>query len=136
MAVSDEPALVTIAALLVTGGGKVAFDFYKAWKEGPPKELRAVSLADANLALVAKARDELIEDIIRLRAELLEKDARHAADRTQWLADQERLRADVARLEQQIRVERADANKRYDDLLQQIKHLGQRTNIMEERRDG
>lgn len=133
MAVTDEPVLLTIIGALGGGGGKLLFDFYKAYKDGPPKELRAVALADANLASVAKARDELIEDNMRLRAERVEQDARHAAERAQWLFDQERLRADVNRLEDQIRAERAEANLRYDALLRQIKTLGIRTDEMEGR---
>lgn len=135
MATTDEPALLMIIGLLGGGGGKLLFDFYKAYKEGPPKALWAVTLADANIASVAKARDELIEDNMRLRAERIEQDARHAAERAQWLADQNRLRADVQRLEEQIRTERAEANLRYDALLRQIQVLGLRTDEMKERHD-
>lgn len=116
-----------IGAALTGGGLKLVLDLVKAWRTGPPKALRAVSIADANIASVARARDELIEDNIRLRAERIEQDARHEAERRRWVADQERLRGDIARLERKICEERDQAARRYDGLLRQVHHLGIRT---------
>lgn len=153
MAPANEDAYLTIfVTALVAGGGKFFWDLVKGWKSPEPKQpkaLVAVSVADANLESVAKARDELIEDNMRLRSERIEQDARHAEERKRWLFDQERLRADItilegrlrserddadrrsARLEKQIRDERVAANRRYDALLNQVNRLGTRTNELE-----
>lgn len=132
MASTPDPYIALIAAVLAGGSGKVVLDFYQAWRNGPPPELKNVTLADANLASVAKARDELIEDNIRLREERLEQDQRHAAERAVWLAEQARLRKDIADLELRLRTERDQANRRYDALLRQVRTLGLRTDQLEE----
>lgn len=140
---TPDPWVTLVLGVLSTGSLKYVYDAWRAWRAESPRELRVVGVIDANIATVARARDELIEDNVRLRETLTEEraqrladEARHATERARWLADQERLRADVARLETQIRVERAEANRRYDSLLDQVNRLGARTDEMKDRRDG
>jgi hypothetical protein len=93
---------------------------------------------DANIATVARARDELEEDNIRLRMILGEErkqrtevERLHTEERARWLTDQRRLRADVNRLEMRLRSEQADAAARYDALLEQVHRLRLRANTEE-----
>jgi len=116
-----------IMGLLSTGSGKFVWDTYKDWRAQPSKAVRESTDIDASIVTVARAKDELEADNARLRQELIDQDARHSRERERWLADQERLRADVARLEAQIRTERLEANQRYDALLQQVERLGHMT---------
>jgi chromosome segregation ATPase len=113
-----------IMGLLSTGSGKFIWDTYKDWRSQPSKVMRESTDIDASIVTVARARDELEADNVRLRQELIESEERHSRERERWLGDQERLRADVARLEAQIRAERQEANDRYDALLKQIQRLG------------
>lgn len=136
---TPDPWVTAFGGFLTAGGLKFIYDMAKSWRSRPPGELRVARVADANLDVIVKARDELIEDNLRLRTERLEQDARHAAERKQWLDEKERLRADVARLEEALRLERAasvqrekDAQKRYDALLMQVQRLGVRTERMED----
>lgn len=140
---TPDPWVYLVGAFLSAGGVKYIYDAVRAWRATPPVELRTVGIIDANIAVIARARDELGEDVVRLREMLLEERAqrmadenRHAMERARWLSDQERLRADVARLEKQIQDERREANRRYDALLAQVNRLGARTTEMEDRRDG
>lgn len=140
---TPDPWVTVFLAVLSGGGVKYAYDAFRAWRAEPPKEMRYAGVIDANIATVARARDELGEDVARLREMLAEErsqriadEARHATERARWLFDQERLRADVARLENQIRTERAEANLRYDALLAQVTRLGARTDEMKDRQDG
>lgn len=133
-------AWVTLLIAVLSGGGmKYLYDAWAAWRASPPREIRLSSVTDANIATVARARDELSEDVTRLREMLADEraarvadDMRHSAERARWLLDQERLRTDVARLEDQIRAERISAVKHYDALLAQVVHLGTRTDEMGE----
>lgn len=141
---TPDPWVAAVLTLLSAGGGKYAWDALRQWRAETPKELRLAGVVDANIATVARARDELAEDNMRLRQTLTEERAqrvadetRHATERARWLFDQERLRADVERLENQIRAERVEANLRYDALLAQVTRLGARTDEMKkDRRDG
>jgi hypothetical protein len=136
---SPDPWVTAFGGFLTAGGLKFVYDMIKSWRDHPPA-VRDAAVVDLNISAVARARDELIEDNLRLREERLEQDARHAAERQQWLDEKGRLRADVARLETELRAERAasilreqEAQKRYDSLLVQVQHLGRRTNRMEDR---
>lgn len=151
---TPDPWVTLVLGVLSTGSLKYAYDAFRAWRAEAPKELRLAGIEQANIASVARARDELGEDVTRLRemladerAQRIADEARHATDRARWLFDQERLRADVARLEAQIRQERSEANvrlqaeqaranERYDALLAQVTKLGVRTDEMKDRRDG
>lgn len=125
---TPDPWVAAFIALISGGGVKYAYDALKDWRNAPPRELRSVGVVDANIATIARARDELIEDNARLRTEITEMEARHATERARWLFDQERLRADVNRLEAQIRAERDAAAARYDALLEQVQHLRLQSN--------
>jgi chromosome segregation ATPase len=124
MPTSTPDPWVTVASVLLTGGGlKYAYDIYKDWKRRPPKALLSVTAVDASIASIARARDELEEDNARLRLTLAE-------ERAQFNAERNRFIADINRLEAQITVERENARRaademqsRYDNLLEQIRHL-------------
>jgi hypothetical protein len=108
-----------------TGGGlKLGFDAYRTWKNGPPRDLRN---ADASIATVSRARDQLEDDNNRIRAERDEDRLRFAAERAEWRAEREALRSDIARLEAQIRMEREQAAAWYDSLLEHVHSLQRRT---------
>lgn len=128
---TPAPIVTLVSALLGGGTAKLAYDVWKEWRHGSPKQL---SVASVSIGVVSKARDELVEDNNRLREELREKDVRHATERQQWLEDRVRLRADIERLETELRLERAasvqreqEAQRRYDSLLEQVRGLGART---------
>jgi hypothetical protein len=125
MAANSTPnAWITLVSIVIAGGGfKYSLDIYKSWKNGPPHELRKQGLVDASIATVARARDELEEDNVRLRQTLAEERKQHTEERVRYLAD-------ITRLEQQIRAERAEAkqrameqDQRYNVLLEQINNL-------------
>lgn len=116
---------VTLFGIFSTGGGiKLAFDAYKQWKSQVPRELRTV---DASIATVARARDQLEDDNARLRTERDDDRIRFAAERAEWAAERLALRNDIARLEQQVRMEREQAAARYDALLEHVHSLQRRT---------
>lgn len=122
-----NPWAAVVVAILGAGGGKYVWDAIRGMRDTPPRGLR---VANSSISTVVRARDELEEDNVRLRATLAEERAAHAAERDRWLADQARLRADIASLEQQIRDERARyakdaaaADARYEALLVQVQHL-------------
>lgn len=120
---TPDPWLSIISLIIGGGGIKYAYDAWKAWKTGPPHELRRQGVVDASIATVARARDELEEDNLRLRQTLAEERKQHAEERLRYLAD-------ITRLEEQIRLERSEAQRRaveqelrYDALLTQVQHL-------------
>ena len=130
---ADTPTswIIAFGTLLTGSGGKLAYDIFKVYKSGSPKptkEMNALTVVDGNLNAVIKARDELIEDNVRLRAERIEQDARHAAERQQWLSDQNRLRADYSTLEAQIRAERDASRQREQESQQREQELQARYN--------
>lgn len=132
---APEPWVVTVLALLTGGGGKFVYDTIRQWRNAPPRAARSQLIVDANIATVARARDELEQDNVRLRTMLTEASAQraeaerlHAEERTRWQADQQRLRADVERLEERLRIEQAAAAARYDALLEQVHQLRLRAN--------
>lgn len=136
-----DPFVAALITLLSGGSGKFVYDAVKQWRNAPPRALRNQTVVDANIATVARARDELEEDNARLRKTLAEErkqrnedEARHAVERLRWEADQERLRAEMARLEIQIRAERDEAAARYNALLQTVHQLQLRANTPEEQR--
>jgi septal ring factor EnvC (AmiA/AmiB activator) len=116
---------VTLFGVFSTGGGlKLAFDAWKSWKNTSPREFRT---ADASIATVSRARDQLEDDNTRIRAERDEDRIRFAAERAEWASERLALRADIARLETQIRMEREQAAARYDSLLEHVHSLQRRT---------
>lgn len=138
IAFTPDPWITGIVALLTGGGGKFAYDAFVQWRASPPRGIRQQSLVDANIATVARARDELEEDNVRLRTIIAEErkqraevERLHESDRTRWDLDRERLRADVDRLERRLRAEQAEASARYDALLIQVHQLQARTHNQE-----
>lgn len=138
MSPTSDPVIVGILALLSSGGAKLIYDASRQWRSAPPRAVRSQGIVDANIATVARARDELEEDNIRLRMILGEErkqrtevERLHTEERARWLTDQRRLRADVNRLEMRLRSEQADAAARYDALLEQVHRLRLRANTEE-----
>ncbi|WP_394620961.1 hypothetical protein JNUCC0626_18260 [Lentzea sp. JNUCC 0626] len=74
-------------------------------KARSPEGKQAASLitVDQSIAVVARARDELMEDNVRLREQLAETDARHAAERVQWAEEKASMRAEITGLERRLR---------------------------------
>src|SRR5690349_11923169 len=111
---------VALAAALMTGGGlKYGYETWKDWKNQPPREMTQNTFVDASIATIARARDELAEDNARLRAMLSEERAQFNAERVRYLAD-------IDRLEAQIRAERDDFALRYQSLLDRVRALKER----------
>jgi septal ring factor EnvC (AmiA/AmiB activator) len=126
---------VTIFTTLVGAGGLgYAYNIARAYAGRSPRGVRANQVIDASIITVARARDELEEDNLRIRATLAEERKnwisereRFERERQAWETDRTRLRAEIAALEQRIVEERASAAARYDALLSQVQHLRQRT---------
>ena len=136
---SDPWYIAIVATILTAGGGKYVWEAVKAFRGGPPRASRRLTAVDANIATVARARDELEQDNARLREILMEErkqraedEIRHAGERARWLADQERLRADVNRLEERLRLERTESAARYDGLLEQVHQLRLRADVRDQ----
>jgi len=136
-----DPLISTVIALLSGGTAKFIYDAIKQWRGAPPRGIRTQAVVDANIATVSRARDELEADLVTVRALLADErkaraddEARHAIERSRWLFDQERLRADVDRLEKRLQEERLAAAARYDALLEQVHQLRLRANTQEEPR--
>jgi septal ring factor EnvC (AmiA/AmiB activator) len=119
-----DPWITVFSALSAGGGFKLAYDGIRVWHNRIPKEMRKT---DASIATVVRARDELEADNTRLRTEREEDRVRHAAERAEWQNERSILRADIARLEAQIRLEREQAAARYDSLLEHVHSLQRRT---------
>lgn len=126
---------MTVFSTLVGAGGLgYAYNIARAYAGRPNRGVRANQVIDASIITVARARDELEEDNLRIRATLAEERKNWASererferDRAAWDTDRARLRAEIAALEQRIVEERAAAAERYDALLTQVQHLRQRT---------
>lgn len=138
MTLTPDPWVAGVLALLTGGGAKFIYDTFRQWRNAPPRAARNQIVVDANIATVARARDELEEDNTRLRVMLMESNAQraemerlHSEERARWLFDQQRLRADVDRLEERLRIERSEAAARYDELLRQVHQLRLRANSEE-----
>ena len=139
MTPTPDPWITGFLALLSGGGAKFLYDAVRQWRNAPPRQLRSQLVVDANIATVARARDELEEDNVRLRSIIVEERAQrieverlHAEERSRWLSDQQRLRGDVSRLEIQIRSERDEAAARYDALLRTVHQLQVRAAVPRE----
>lgn len=118
---TGQPWWIYLVFLLLSSGtAKFLWETYKDWKNQPSRAVREMASVDASISSVARARDELEADNMRLRQELVDQDARHSRERTRWLEDQERFRTEIARLEDRIRGEQ----QRYADLLLTVQNMG------------
>lgn len=132
---STSTTFVTIFTTLVGAGGLgYAYNIARAYASRPDGGVRRQRSVDASIVTVARARDELEEDNLRIRATLAEERKNWASererferDRAAWDQDRARFRAEIAALEARIVEERAAAAERYDALLQQVQHLRART---------
>ena len=116
-----------LIALIGAGLLKYAVDFFKWLKtrqeQKAPEAQRVQSIAtvDASLAVVARARDELEADNVRLRSQLAETDARHAAEMARRDLREKAMREEITVLENKLRALLAEVEKLkdrhlYDDL--------------------
>jgi len=136
---STSTTFVTIFTTLVGAGGLgYGYNIIKAYAGRPTRGVRQQRVVDASIVTVARARDELEEDNLRIRATLAEERKNWASererferDRAAWDTDRARFRAEIAALEQRIVEERAAAATRYDALLTQVQHLRARTDAEE-----
>ncbi|MDT8915772.1 hypothetical protein [Amycolatopsis sp. PS_44_ISF1] len=98
-----------LVALIAAGLLKYAVDLAKWWsarrKRKSPEGVQSANLAtlDQSLAVVARARDELEADNARLRSQLAESDARHAAERATWAEEKASMKAEIHDLERRLR---------------------------------
>lgn len=140
----SSPWVLIVTAIVSAGGIKYVYDLTRQWMSKVPAGLITDTLAAASIATVARARDELEEDNLRIRATLAEERQNWAQERSRMLAEQAidreryqreqslweqdrmRFRAEIAALEQQIVKERVEAAARSDALLKQVQHLRQR----------
>ncbi len=124
-----------LVALIAGGLLKYTVDFFK-WLRSR-REARApeavastrIATVDQSLAVVAKARDELEADNARLRAQMVETDARHEADRARWELRDKLRREEIEVLEAKLRallveVEKLKDRHLYDDLDNGRRRLG------------
>lgn len=123
---STAQAVIGLISALLTGGfGKFLWDIYRDYRNRPPKAVREQATIDANILTVVRARDELEEDNVRIRATLAEERTRHAEDRTSWDAERARLREEAATWEQRYRRERAVNTGAIERLAQGLQLPGQ-----------
>ncbi len=78
------------------------------------KQAASIATVDQSLAVVARARDELEADNIRLREQLAESDARHEADRARWELRDKARREEIEVLEAKLRALLAEVEKLKD----------------------
>ena len=103
--------------------------------------MRTHQMVDASILTVARARDELAEDLSLNRTILKEERARFDAERELWEQERQRFNARIAELEAtlereretarrgyaaleaRMHEEREAADRRYVDLLEQVRNL-------------
>jgi hypothetical protein len=112
---TGAPWWVPVLVALITTGGLVGYirDALKylarrRQQSDPERKQQeaihtAVAQADASLLVVAKSRDELLEDNQRLREERREQDSRHAAERAEWAKERAELKRDIEAMENRLR---------------------------------
>lgn len=111
---NGTPWWLTLLGILVTGGlfsyarDLIKFLAQRRRQSAPERKEQqkihdAVAQADASLLVVAKSRDELLEDNQRLREERREQDSRHAAERAEWAAERAALKRDIEAMENRLR---------------------------------
>jgi len=109
-----------LVALIAAGLMKYVVDlckFISAKRKGKlPEAVQAVHVAtvDQSLAVVARARDELEADNLRLRQQMAEADARHEADRARWELRDKARREEIEVLERKLRALLAEVEKLKD----------------------
>ncbi len=109
-----------LIALITAGLLKYVVDFIK-WlrdrhQQRSPEAQRAQSIAtvEASLAVVARARDELEADNVRLRSQRSETDARHAAEMARRDLREKAMREEITVLESKLRALLAEVEKLKD----------------------
>lgn len=107
----DRTTAVTsiITALIAAGILTYVRDAYRAFRARriaatpAAREALHVATADQSLLVVAKARDELVEDNTRLRVMLAEERTRSAEDRARAEREKALMRAEIDSLEAKLR---------------------------------
>lgn len=107
---SRTEAITTIlSALIAAGLLNFVRDYFKsrtkARQDGSPaaQDRLHLTAADESLVIVAKARDELVEDNKRLREALADERTGREDDRRRWEAREQSYRAEIEALEQKVR---------------------------------
>lgn len=115
------PVLVALIAAglfkAVVDGVRHLYNRYKKKHDEATPDGRHAVLAttlDQSLAVVARARDELEADNVRLRAQMIEADARHEADRARWELRDKARREEIEVLERKLRALLAEVEKLKD----------------------
>jgi hypothetical protein len=107
----DRTAAITAILTSLIGAGLLAYvrDAVKAWRArskantSEAREALHVATADQSLIVVARARDELAEDLVLLRTTLSEERADRAAERAAWAAERRSMREEIDALEAKLR---------------------------------
>lgn len=100
---ATEALTQVTVAVVAAGGLTLAREAVKA-RRARQAATTPVAVADSSLLVVAKARDELEEDNVRLRVLIGEERTRHAEDRAVWAKEKAALRAEIDTLEAKLRM--------------------------------
>lgn len=132
-----------IVALIGGGGITALVNALIELRKSPDKGTKKVSNVEQSILTVARARDELEEDNRRLRIQISEdrklaehERNAHAEDRRQWSLERRSLQKEIQDLENQIRIERDESERRYDAILAQVARLSARHAIVDDGSEG
>lgn len=81
-----------------------------------------VAAANASVLVVAQSQQQLVADNDRLRSEIREKDARHAAERAEWTAERTAMRGEIDDLENRMH----DAIRKLNEALLELQQWRRR----------
>lgn len=123
-----------LAILSLPSGGALAVGIRAAWKwfakgrAGRQSEAESqrihneVMAANASVLVVAQSQQQLVADNDRLRAEIREKDTRHAAERAEWAAERTQMRGEIDNLEDRMH----DAIRKLNEALLELQQWRRR----------
>ena len=154
---SGELWVALVVGVLGSGGTKFIYDIVKDWKNRPTGDQKSISNIEQSIVTVARARDELIEDNAQIRATLAEERkrwdeerCRYENERQAWFAERRNIQSEISQeraswqqerhvlqdeissLEKQLRIERAESERRYDSMLSQLAQISARTAALPE----
>lgn len=105
---------ILLAILAIPSTGALAVGIRSLWKwfaKGKAGRLaeaestrvhNEVAAANASVLVVAQSQQQLVADNERLRAEMREKDTRHAAERAEWAGERTQMRGEIDALENRM----------------------------------
>lgn len=127
--------ITALLALLSGGGAKFVWDTYKDYRNLPSRARRQAADIDTSILTVARARDELEADNVRIRQTLAEERKqwseereRYQTDRLSWYEERKSLHEEIETLRERIRTQRDENAARYEKLLADVARLSSLTN--------